>query len=616
MDELDPRTGPRTPDFAAPESQPDEGHPEPEARPTDAANTSTADPQATAATAAPLMAAGSGPISAVRPAGRRRWIVGGLVAAVAIVGAVAVVLILGAKPLPEALRYLPADSVVVLELRPELPGDQRQHLGNLLAHFPGFADQSTLTKKLDETFERIVSEATDGSVDYATRVKPLLAGPMVAGLGADGLEAMAVRGRAAVGLLVATTDGSTSCDLVFGSSVVLESHRDVEIRSVQGALSCALDGHFLLVGDPDSVRSGIDARREGTGIDTSSRFRTARSRLDGDQIGLAYVDGKALVALVEGVAPPGGLDSAVRTQVADWVVVGLRATDDALQIEMQAAPIPEVTLAGSVPADPPPARSRFAPMLPDQTLAFLEAHGVGANLQRALAMLKTDANLTDAVAQIEQALTTAGGMDNVAGWIEDLGVAVIPTDAAVGGVVLVRGADRAAVTSRRDQLHNLLILASIGTDITVRDTDHAGVTITSVDLGDLGSLLPGLGADSGISGTDARLELSMAVKDDVLVVAIGDAVIERVLDATPATSVGSTGTYRRAIGLAGSPNDVEIYVALDGLVKWITTNLPSDMDPDRWNREFMPYLDHLAAFGEASLTTDTGGSARLVITVK
>ena len=558
---------------------------------------------------------GVGPVTAVAGvagrSSRTRWAVAGLVSVLAIAGTVAAALILGAKPLPEAFRYLPENSVIVAEIRPDLPGDQRQHLGNFLAHFPGFADQSNLSAKIDETLDRLVSSASSGSVDYATRIKPLISGPIVVGAGADGLK-----DRAA--LMVATTDGSVTCGIVFGSATALEDHRGVALESVHGDMACARDGRFLLVGDPASVRAGIDAHLDNGGVDRNSRFTSARQRLDGDQVAIAYVDGVALATLAEGFAeslsPGADLGSAIAGKVPDWFVIGMRVVDDAVQVEVQAAPIKADALASSVPTDPPPATSRFAEVLPATTYGFVEVHGVGANLQRALAVLKADPAQADAVTQIEQALAAVGGIQNVAAWIEDAGLAVVPAGDAVGGALLLRGSDAAAVEARITQIRNLLVLASTGTDITIRDTDHAGIKVTNVDLGDLSSLVPGLGGDAG-PVVGARLSLSFAARDDLLVVAVGDGVIESVLDTTAASSLKSSGAYAHVAQLVGSPNDVEVYVALDGLLGYLESSLPSALPGASW-AELKPYLDHLAAFGEANVTTDAGGRSRLVITVK
>lgn len=555
------------------------------------------------------------PVTASRH-GWSRWLIGGAIAIVALAGALAGALILGARPLPEALRYLPADSVVVVELRPDLPGDQRQHLGNLLAHFPGFADQSTLGTKLDEVFERIVTAASGGSVDYASRVKPLLSGPIVAGVSADGISGMVGGNRTPTGLLVATTDGTATCDLVFGPSTGLETHRQVEIRTVHDDFGCAVDGHFMLIGAADSIRAGIDAHSDDTGVDTNARFKSARERLDGDQLGVVFLDGKALVAVLQKLGPAEGLNATLASSAPDWTVAGLHVVDNAIQLDIQAAPVADRKLTGSAPTDPPPSRSQFSSILPAETFAFVEVHGVGANLQRGLAILKSDGTQADAVAQIEQALTAVGGIDNVAGWIEDLGVAAIPSGTSAGGVILLRGSDADAVSSRLTQLRNLLVLASTGTDITVKDSEHAGVAITRVDLGDLGSLMSGLGIDSGITGTGTRLVFSMAAKGDVLILTIGDGAIESVLDTTSESSLATNTAYRQSINLTESPNDAEVYVTISGLMGLVEANIPSDVDLGPWTTDYKPYAEHIEGFGATFITTDKGARSRLVITVK
>ena len=69
------------------------------------------------------------------------------------------------------------------KLRLDLPGDQRQKLGNFLANFPGFKDQSQLEPKLDEALDRLVRSATNGKPDYTTKIKPWFGGQIVVGIG-------------------------------------------------------------------------------------------------------------------------------------------------------------------------------------------------------------------------------------------------------------------------------------------------------------------------------------------------------------------------------------------------------------------------------------------------
>ena len=56
----------------------------------------------------------------------------------------------------------------------DLPGDQMQKLGNLLSHFPGFLDQTTLPAKLDEASGRSSAGSANGELDYLTDIKPWL----------------------------------------------------------------------------------------------------------------------------------------------------------------------------------------------------------------------------------------------------------------------------------------------------------------------------------------------------------------------------------------------------------------------------------------------------------
>src|SRR5689334_612853 len=141
--------------------QPETGDAPPEAAAsTEAAATTAAQPASTTDTSM----AGSGSPAAASGS-RVRWMLALGVVALAAIVAVGAIVILGSKPTPPALAYIPSDSTVVVELRPDLPGDQVQKLGNLLAHFPGFLDQSTLPAKLDEAFSKLVGQASNGSVD-------------------------------------------------------------------------------------------------------------------------------------------------------------------------------------------------------------------------------------------------------------------------------------------------------------------------------------------------------------------------------------------------------------------------------------------------------------------
>src|SRR4051812_11141773 len=118
-------------------------------------------------------------VAVERPGGasRLRWVIALLVTALVVGVAVAGFVLLAGQTAPsKLLGYVPADSVVYGEVRLDLPGDQRQKLGEFLSKFPGFADQSTLDAKLDEALDKLIRGSTKDSQDYTTKIKPWFGG--------------------------------------------------------------------------------------------------------------------------------------------------------------------------------------------------------------------------------------------------------------------------------------------------------------------------------------------------------------------------------------------------------------------------------------------------------
>ena len=553
---------------------------------------------------------------------RTRWLVGGGIALAAVVGIVLAATLLGARPLPEALRYVPADSAVVVELRPELPGDQRQKLGNFLAHFPGFDDQSILQTKIDEALGRIVQEATAGKVDYATQVKPLMAGPLIVAASSDVLKGVAgANGEPQGVLVVATSEEGTTCDTVFKTTTAGSTHRDVEIRTVEdtGGISCATHGRFVLMGDLEGVKGGLDARLDGSGIDTDENYQAAHKSLTGDQLGTSYVSGAALSDLVDDMTSMMGA-SLPEGSIPDWTIGGFRVEDDALVVDALAAPVTAPSPPSGAPTVAPPSESQFAAVLPADTLAFIEAHGVGALAGRGLAELRADPEQAEMLQEVEAALSILGGADNLTEWIEDVGIAVLPTDDGVGGTLLIRATDAEAAKDHVAQIRNLLVLASTGTDITVNDSDHNGVTITTVDLGDLNELIGGLSGLGGVPAPeippiDARVSFQMAVREDLVLITVGEELAARILDVEAGASLKTSPTYSRSMDLVGATNSTQVYVAIDSTLVLLERLLPAE-ELETFLTEAKPYTDHLAGTSVSTTMSGTSSRFRWVLTVK
>src|SRR6266540_3029164 len=143
-----------------------------------------------------------------KPRNGLRWGIALLVVAiVAAAASAAFFLLSGRAAASPMLGYAPSGSLMYVEIRGDLPGDQRQHLGAFLSGFPGFADQSILDDKLTETLDRLVRAATDGKHSYAAEIKPWWGGALAIDVPALSDAASGPdRFRAAVYLTV--TDGT------------------------------------------------------------------------------------------------------------------------------------------------------------------------------------------------------------------------------------------------------------------------------------------------------------------------------------------------------------------------------------------------------------------------
>ena len=601
----------------------------------------------TAAAPAPAAPAAAPTTAAPAPgglAGRARWLVaGGAVVASAVIIAGAA-LLLGGRPVPEALTYIPADSAVVAELRLDLPGDQLQKVGNLLAHFPGFKDQSTLPQKLDEALTRITTSATKGSVDYTTQLKPWIAGPTFA---AGSAAEMAVpapataapgasgvgsdKAHAGAGLIVATTDGTARCEAVIpaAESPTTSTYQGVTIlASGDGTRACALSGRIGILGTPAHVKAALDAHAAHNGVDTTTAYRAARDALGGDRLATIFVSKAGLVAgagdrIAAGSSSPmASLDlQAALATVPDWAMGGVSAEDDALVGDLVTAPVtiptPSDATGSPLPTMPPAHASRTAALLPANTAALVDVHGAGIALRTALARVGSNPTLAPQLDRLDAALAALGGPDALVGWVDDAGIAVIPDGAGVSGGVVLVAADDATATAKVAQLKSLIALAGLGGgQVQTHDESVGGTTMTVVDLGDLGSLLKGVGGGTVTVPLPAGTHVTIAfAAKGAAVVAGGDAFVRAALGVQAGGSLADSAGYKHALGHAAAENLGEIYVGTGSILGLADTLIP-EAQRASFDTDTKPYLEPFDAIVVTTTLEHGGAHVRLVASVK
>jgi hypothetical protein len=556
---------------------------------------------------------------------RARWFFGLGVAGLAIAIGVAAFLILGARPVPEALRYIPGGAGAVAEVRADLPGDQLQKLGNFLSNFPGFADQSTLPDKLDEGLSQVLGSASGGTVDYRTDVKPWLNGPLFIGIPAP---AAGTSEGESFPLISATTNGAVDCATALGGgSVTRETYRNLEILTAADAaepgLSCVIDQRQALLGQPAAVKAALDAKADGSGMDKDARYTTARAALASDQLLTVFVDGDAIgdafpmpsfgdLPLPSGLPFPGlgGLPD-LRGALPDWTIVGVRAEDDALVVESFAAPVPAASSAASLLPLPASHPSVLASMLPADTLLLVEDQGTGVSLQNLLATLREDPTLGAPLGMLDG----MGGAGELVGWIQDAGIAVVGSvDAPTGGVLLV-ATDETAARNRVATLTNLLSFAGLGGGIEVREATIAGVTVTTIVISDLSALVPPGTIPGDVEvPSDGPIEFSIAAKGRVILLGVGEEFMTSVLGVQPGQTLADQASYDKAFERSLTNSRTSLYVDVRNVIDLAEGMIPAE-ELAQWESDIKPYVEPVQAVAATTFSDASGSRSRLIITV-
>jgi hypothetical protein len=564
--------------------------------------------------------------AAASSGGRIRWIIALGVAALAIVVAIGAILALGSQPTPEALKYIPGDAAVVAEVRMELPGDQMEKLGKLLAHFPGFLDQATLPDKIDEALSRLVSSSGAGGVDYRTDIKPWLSGPAFIGIRAPGGGAPASTSLNGV-VISATTTGTVSCDAQFtkltGENVSHERYQNLDL-ALAGGSACVIDGHQALIGDAQSVRNALDAHAGGTGIDRSEQYRAARGALVGDQLATVYLDSHLFSSMLPSASgapsasgtPGAEVFAALGGALPAWTISGVRAEDDALVLDTISGPASAsdagATAGPSLLPLPAAHPSVIAPMAPADTILFAEDQGTGVTLQNLLTRLRTVPDLSAPL----QMLDGVGGGAELVGWVEDVGVAVSVHGTTPDGVVFLVAKDDAAAADRVKTISGFLALAGLGGQgIEVHDSTVNGVTVTTVTITDVSQLFPPGSLPGGSQvPTTGPISFSIAAHGRAVVLTTGEGAMTAVLNVKPGESLVDQPRYKQALTRALASSRFSLFADVRAGVALVEALAPPD-SLAQWQSSIKPYVNPIESLMISGSADASSGRSRFVITV-
>lgn len=555
----------------------------------------------------------------VRPQGLVRWGVALLVVALMVgVVSVASALLVGGGGSSAVQGWLPDDTVAYLEIRADLPGDQRAKVGDLLARFPGFADQASLDRKIDEAIERILAGS---GVGWTADIKPWFGGEVGLAVTAAAFDLAALPGGGSPPegfdpgetpedgalALVAVQDAAAAEAWVaeqLGGAQTTGTHAGGAITIVSGLarhnLAFAVRGSVLVLGPEKAVRASLDTAGAST-IASSASFAAALDAAPSAYLGYGYVDMKAFV---EGALDAAGEDAALPTACLDaiveqaptWAAGSVRAEDDALVFTATA----RMAVAAATTEN---SASASASRLPASTVAAIEVRDLGAGVVAGLEDLKTtfacDPSTAEAITQLEQALAAVGGAEALSGWAGDTAVAVTVVGSTFGGGIAALVADEATAGRALDQMRALLALGGSGAGLVSREEAYGAGTLLVVTIP---SEAPGA----------AVPEIAATVQGGVFALGTID-FVKAVVDTSEADSLARSPVYERAIARAGGNGTSNVFIDVAGIRAGITAMLPDDARVE-YENEIEPFLGPIEAFASVARASGATTEVRAVIT--
>ncbi len=563
-------------------------------------------------------AAAAPPPPAARPRNLVRWGVALLVVAVMVgVVSVAAALLAAGGAASAVQGWLPNDTVAYLEIRADLPGDQRAKVGDLLAKFPGFADQASLDGKIDEALNRILEGSgvswtsdvkpwVDGEVGLAATAAALDVAKMTGVYPLDGPDAGKAPDDGAV-VLIAVKDGAAAKAWVskeLGGSQTTETYAGGEITIVSGPLKSnlafAVRGTVLILGPEKTVKAALDTAG-ASAFASSESFTAAGKTAPSAYLGYGYVDLKAftdaaLAAAGEQATLPAACLDTMMAKIPAWAAGSARAEDDALVFTATASTAGATSTAKN-------SASAIASRLPASTVAALEVRDLGPGLVAALDSLKTtlacDPSTAATIDQVEQALAAVGGAEALAGWADDTAIAATVDGTAFGGGLAATVTDEAAAGRALDQLQALLALGGAGAGLASREEPYGDGTLLVVTI-------PPQATGAAVP------EIAATVQGGVFVVGTID-FVKAVVDTSAAESLAKDPVYERAIALAGGDGLSDLFIDIAGIRAGVEAMIPAEAK-DRYETEIKPFLVPLEAY--ASVTEAPGATAvsRAVLT--
>ena len=523
--------------------------------------------------------------------------------------ATAIILTAGRSAPPTLASYVAADDVGMYgEFRLDLPGDQKQNLGAFLARFPGLGDQP-IEERVNDALNELVDKASKGEQDWTTDIEPWFDGsigivltPDALSMAADPSSGGSLRRFGA--MLFSVKDGAKAqawlTEALAEADATAADYKGTQLQYVgespQRVAIGVYAGQVLLFGDETTVHKAIDQGGNG-GFGNDERFKAAHAAFSGDSLGFVYLDFRQYVSTIldQGAGatanPCLGAGETYLDMVPEWMMSRFRVLEDGLAVEV-AFPHPESATGVENRL------SRIAPHLPASTIALFEVHDVGSSILGVINQCRSsNPEIDAAIKEVEPQLQILGGLDGVLEWMGDVGVVVTRGGDHVDGGLVISTANRADADRLLGFVSSALQLGGSSMGFAVRDEEYAGTTITILDFGDWQDLAA-LAGTPGEVPFEGRFEIGYAIKDDFVVLGLGDSFVKTALDAGTGNSLADDARFKALIDRVGAEGASKLFVDLTA-VRELLEELGGTFSPEgmaAYEQELKPWLEPFDAY--------------------
>lgn len=556
-----------------------------------------------------------------------RWrvlIIGVVVILAIAIGAVlgSVLVARGGAALGRAAEYVPADAVMYMEARLDLPGAQRENLRAILERFPSADADAVLSEALAETLDDALASGGapfdysndiapwfDGGVaiaflDYPMNMDP--ANPQAPSL----LALFGVRDPAAAAALADEVRGELEAQ---GATFTSSDHSGTTIWALEidpeamammslGGFAYAATADQLILGTGEvDVAQALDVEASGDTLAGRNDVSQLLGSLPEERVGISVVNSGAMLdemraeldslqpGMAELMAPY--LDAAPGIEVAS-----LQLAPDALLLDS----VSDLTDGLYTPEND--SRS-LAEAVPADAIFYADSANLGPALEAFVSAMK--ASLADvpqgeaALEQLDQVESALGAdLEELVSWIGAGGVTAGWDGEQVYVGMVLEATDPSAAERRLSQLRSFAELAALdpSSGITVQTDTVDGVGVTTIRA------TPGL-------ETPIAPVLQYAIDGDRVLIGLGDRFVSDALNLDAADSLATSERFTTAIDrFGGQDNAAAMYLDLTGLrtaAESVMGNAPgyADVKPDL---EPFDYLAGVSRVSGGRITSRSG----------